>query len=80
MEKQKGLIVLIILGIRTIELLNKLDHLTDDIERKVSTLDNLFSMIDKTTDAVAIMSDKIVNTISGYIMGLIKRKDRDENE
>ena len=74
------LIVLIILGIRTIELLNKIDRLTDDITEKVSTLDNLFGMIDKATDSISFISDKIVSTISGYIMGLIKRKDRDENE
>ena len=52
------LIVLIILGIRTIELLDKINRLTDGI---------------------SIISDKIVNTISGFIIDLVNRK-RKENE
>ena len=68
------LIVLIILGIRTIELVNKIERLTDDISEKVSTLDDLFAMIDKATDGLSYVSNKIVSTVSGYIMGLIKKK------
>ena len=75
------LIVLIILGIRTIELLDKINRLTDDDSEKVSSLDNLFSVIDKTTDGISLISDKIISTVSGFIINLVNRKRKDdENE
>ena len=77
------LIVLIILGIRTKRIDNqKIDlSLTDDVSEKVSSLDNLFSVIDKTTDGISLISDKIISTVSGFIINLVNRKRKDdENE
>ncbi len=70
------LIVLIILGIRLIQLLNKIDKLTDDVSEKVNSLNGLFSIVDRATDAIAIMSDRIV----GKIIDIIKRKRKEDNE
>ena len=68
------LIVLIILGIRTIELLDRVNKLTDDINDKVSSLDNLFSVIDRTTDGISLISEKIINSVSNLIISLVNRK------
>ena len=75
------LIVLIILGIRTIELLDRVNKLTDDINDKVSSLDNLFSVIDRTTDGISLISEKIINSVSNLIISLVNRKRKvDEDE
>ena len=74
------LIVLIILGIRTIELLDKINKLTDDINDKVSSLDNLFSVIDRTTDGISLISEKIINSVSNLIINLVSRKRKGNEE
>ncbi len=67
------LIVLIILGIRMIQLLDKVDKLTDDVSNKVSSLDNLFTIIDKTADGISQINDKIVNCISSFLLSLFSK-------
>ena len=74
------LIVLIILGIRTIELLDRVNKLTDDINDKVSSLDNLFSVIDRTTDGISLISEKIINSVSNLIINLVSRKRKGNEE
>jgi len=75
------LIVLIILGIKLIITMNKIELVVDDISKKVKTLDGFFSMIDFTTDRLAKLSDRFVETVSSLIKRLIKRKeDVRENE
>ena len=77
------LIVLIILGIKLIITMNKVEKVVDDINMKVDTLNGFFRMIDTTTDKLAMLSDKIVNAISLAIRKVFtgnKRKDRDDYE
>ena len=37
-------------------------------------VDGVFNIIDKTADYASSISDKIINSISGFINALIKRK------
>ena len=77
------LVVLIILGIKLIITMNKIELVVDDINGKVKKLNGLFSIIDVTTDRLAMLSDKVVDGVSLVIRKLFsrnKRKDTDENE
>lgn len=80
------LIVLIILVIKLIMTLDKVDRIVDDVEDKVHSLDGLFSVIDKTTDSIALFSDSIVNTLASLFYKLFgtkskrKRKNKKEEE
>lgn len=74
------LIVLIILGIRFILILNKLERVVDNIDGKVNSLNGLFSIIDKATDSIAIFSDSIVNTVAGLVFKIFKRKKRKDED
>lgn len=73
------LVVLIILGIKMINTMNKIDVVVDDINKKVKSLDGFFSIIDFTTDKLAMLSDRLVDTVSSLIKRIFKRKE-DNNE
>ena len=75
------LVVLIILGIKMIITMNKIEDVVDDINGKVRSLNGLFSMIDYTTDKLALLSDRFVDTISSLIRKIFVRKeDKNSNE
>lgn len=75
------LVVLIILGIKMIITMNKIEDVVDDINGKVRSLNGLFSMIDYTTDKLALLSDRFVDTISSLIRKIFVRKeDKNINE
>ena len=69
------LVVLIILGIKLIITMNKIEIVVDDITKKVKSLDGLFSIIDMTTDKLAMLSDKVVDGVSLFINNVFRRKE-----
>lgn len=71
------LVVLIILGIKLIITMNKIENVVDDINKKVKSLDGLFSIIDMTTDKLAMISDKVVETITSMIKKIFRRKEEE---
>ena len=73
------LVVLIILGIKLIVTMNKIENVVDDINTKVKSLNGLFSMIDYTTDKLALLSDKFVDTVSSLIRKIFVRKEEKDN-
>lgn len=71
------LVVLIILGIKLIKTVDKCNLLIDDVTGKVKTLDGVFSVIDFTTDKLAMISDKVVDGISTFIKKLFNKKNEE---
>ena len=69
------LVVLIILGIKLIITMNKIENVVDDITKKVKSLDGLFSIIDMTTDKLAMLSDRIVDMVTVFIKKVFRRKE-----
>lgn len=74
------LIVLIILGIKLINTMNKIELVVDDVNNKVRSLDGLFSVVDMTTDKLALLSDRLVDGITLLIKRIFKPRDRKEEE
>ena len=76
------LIVLIILGVKLIITMNKIENVVDDINGKVRSLNGIFTVIDATTDKLALLSDKTISFITDIIKKLfVKRKEKvEENE
>ena len=70
-------VVLIILGIKLIITMNKIEIVVDDITKKVKSLDGFFSIIDMTTDKLAMLSDRVVDTVSLFIKKFFKRKENE---
>ena len=74
------LVVLIILGIKLIITMNKIEDVVDDINKKVKTLDGFFSVIDFTTDKLAMLSDRVVETITTFIKKIFRRKEEEKKD
>lgn len=74
------LIVLIILGIKLIITMNKIENVVDDINVKVNKLNGIFTIIDLTTDKLALFSDKIIDAISTVVRKIFSKKKRKEEE
>ena len=74
------LVVLIILGIKLIVTMNKIENIVDDINGKVKSLNGLFSAIDYTTDKLALISDRFVDTVASIIRKIFNRKEKNDNE
>lgn len=60
------LIVGIIIGVRLINTLNRVDKVVDDANRKLESLNGVFSMFDFFTDKIALLSDRIVDIVSDF--------------
>lgn len=61
------LIVGIILGIKTIITMNKVEKVVDNVNEKVESLNSIFSIIDFTTDKIANFTDRVVDAASGLM-------------
>lgn len=73
------LITLIVLTVKLIITMNKIDKIVDNITVKVKTLDGAFEVISLVTGKFTSLTDRIVDIISLFIDKLFKRKD-DKNE
>ena len=65
---------------KVIGTLKKVDKVVDDVENKVGKLDGVFSIIDKSTDAVSLVSDKIIDFVSSAVMKIFSRKKNKKEE
>ena len=76
------LIVGIILGIKAIITMNKVDKIVDDVNDKMESLNGFFSVLDFITDRISSVSDMFFDGLSSFFGGLVasrihrrKRKD-----
>ncbi len=77
------LIVLICLGIKLIQTLYKVDKAIDEVQDKVSKLNNLFEIINTTSDTIARVNEYIISSVShvlGKIISPLKKRKKDEYE
>lgn len=73
------LVVLIVLGIKLIISVDRVNLILDNVEKKMKTVDNVFNVIDKVADSCALLSDRVVEFLSNFISRLfIKRKNKKE--
>ena len=78
------LVALIVLVVKLINTVDRLNVVLDDINNRIGKFDNLFHIVDFFTDNMAIVSDKIVDGLSAIIRKIFnrnsKRKEEDNNE
>ena len=70
------LIVGIILFVRLISTIDKINSILADVEGKVSSLNGLFNIIDYTTDRIANFSDNIMGFTSKLFDRFSQRKKK----
>jgi len=74
------LIIGIILGIKSIITIKKVEKVVDDVNEKVESLNGLFHIVDFTTDKIVMLTDKVVDGLSGLASRLFFRKNKKNKE
>lgn len=74
------LVVGIILGVKSIKTMNKVEKVVDNVNDKVESLNAVFNVIDFTTDKIASFTDKLVDGVSGVFGRLFTKKKQDKKE
>ena len=69
-------IVLIIVCIKMLYTAKKMDIILTDVEKKLKSVNVVFSAIDYVTDALSTMSNTVVNKFSNLISKVFKKKRR----
>ena len=68
---------LIVLTVKLIITMNKIEKVVDNITVKVHTLDTLFDMIALVTGKFTSITDKVVDTVALLIEKIVKRKEEE---
>ena len=73
------LVALIVLTVKLIITMNKIEKVVDNITEKVSTLDKLFEIVGLVTGKFTAVTDKIVDVAASLVEKVFKRKgEKDE--
>lgn len=78
------LVILIILGLKLINTINKTNEILEDAYNKTKSLNGFFNAIDSITDTLSNLSDSIVSNVTGIISKVFNKKkkvkENDEDE
>ena len=72
------LVVLIVLGIKLINTITRVDNIMTEVEVRIRKFDKLFNMVDVVTDSMALVSDKVADSIVFCINKLFMKKNKRE--
>lgn len=67
---------LIVLTVKLIKSIDRVNTLLDSVEQKMKTVDQVFEVVDRVADSFAIVSDKVVDFIAGGLVKLFSRKSK----
>ncbi len=71
------LIIVMVLGIKLIGVLDKVDRVVDNIEDKVNSLNFAFSLIDKATDSITTIGNTVLGAVNNAVSKVFKKKDNE---
>ncbi len=69
-----------VLVIKLIGTVNKTNYLVENLTKKAESLDNLFNVIDFTTNKFNQVGEVIVGTLTGLVKKLFGSKEREEKD
>ena len=70
---------LIILSIKLIYSINRVNAILDNVERKMKTVDKAFNAVDKIVDTFSSVTDKVVDGIANAIGKVFSHKKKKNN-
>lgn len=70
------LVVLIIICIKILGTLKRVDRILDDVEVKASKVDGVFDLVANATDTLSIVSSKVFDFFIGLITGWMSKKEK----
>lgn len=74
------IVVLIVLGIRLLETVNRVNKLLDDVEKKIDSMNGLFNVMDFVTTKATVLTDTIASTIMGAVSNLVKKRKQKKED
>lgn len=72
------LVIGIILEIRLLRLTEKTDRILTSIENKVNSLNGIFNIIDKTTNSIEMIGNKVIDKVTNLFTKLFKKKKEED--
>ena len=73
-------LILIVLSIKIIYTIDKINAIVDDVNKKVKSLNGFFNVIDMITDKVALLSDRTVDFISNLFTKVLSSRKKNNNK
>ena len=73
------IVALIIFVVKAFRTLEKIDTTIDDVNSKMSKLNGLFNIVDRSADTINMLTDKMVVAVTSGIAKLFKKKDKEED-
>ncbi|MBQ3468551.1 MAG: hypothetical protein IJH18_00610 [Bacilli bacterium] len=73
-------ITLTVLAVKLIQVTTKLNRISDNVEEKVNSLNGIFGIVDKVSNASYTIVDKAVNTVLGTVGKIKKNKEESKDE
>lgn len=74
------IVVLIVFLVKAFDILKKLDTTIEDVNNKMNKLNGLFNIVDRSADAINMVTDKMVGAIASGVGKLFKRTKKTKNE
>ncbi len=74
------LMIGIVLAIKCLIALDKVEKVVDNVNDKVKALDGLFHIIDTTTDKIVLVTDKVVEGVTSMISNVFTGKKKNKKE
>lgn len=75
------LLIGIVLAIKCLITLDKVEKVVDNVNDKIRTLDGVFNIIDGATDRIVLITDKVVEGLTTLIASIFKsKKDKEKVE
>lgn len=70
---------LIVLVIKLVYSVNRINSILDSVERKMKTVDKAFGAVDKIVDSFSMVTDKVVDGIASGIHKVFSHKKKKNN-
>jgi len=67
---------LIVLVIKLVGSINRVNSILDNVERKMQTVDKAFGAVDKIVDSFSMVTDKVVDGVAGVINKVFSHKKK----
>ena len=74
------MVCLIVLVIKTIYTVNRINFLLDNIERKMKVIDQIFNAVDRFADSFSLATDKITNSLMNVVSKMFKKKKKERED
>ena len=72
------IVTLIVLVVKLISTVNRLNAIMDEITVKINKFDKAFQIVDIVTDNMALISDKLVDMLSNFIRKVFNKKRKED--